>query len=52
MCGTRGQVTLKVVRAISWRIVTYNKGAFAAMMLITTVVIGVIDFAVKTGRPK
>jgi hypothetical protein len=46
------ELILKFLRALAWRIVTYNKGAFAAMTLIVTVLVGIADFVVKTSHPK
>ncbi|MGC2237980.1 MAG: hypothetical protein WA584_17605 [Pyrinomonadaceae bacterium] len=35
---------LAVIRAIVWRIAEYNKGAFAALILIITAILGVTEF--------
>ena len=42
------EVILKVVRALCWRIVEYNKGAWAAVVLIITGILGLAKL-VKTG---
>jgi hypothetical protein len=42
---------LTIVRAIVWRIVEYNKGAFAAIVLIMTLALGVTEFFLKYQRP-
>lgn len=44
------ELLLKVVRAIFWRIVEYNKGAFAAITLLITVVLGLAEFYLKYGK--
>jgi hypothetical protein len=36
-----------IVRAVSWRIADYDKGAWAALVLITTILLGVIELAYK-----
>ena len=36
------EYALKLLRAISWRIVEYDKGAYAALTLITTVILGIV----------
>lgn len=41
---------LKIIRGIIWRIAEYNKGAFAAIILLVTVVLGVTEFYLKYGR--
>ncbi|SRR6266705_5306995 len=41
------EILLKFVRGIAWRIVEYNKGAFAAIILIVTAALGLIDFYLK-----
>ena len=41
------EMLLKFARGIAWRIVEYNKGAFAAIVLIVTVALGLIDFYLK-----
>lgn len=43
---------LKLARAIAWRLVEYNKGVFAALTLIVTAAVGIIDLIVKTHYPK
>ena len=37
------ELFLKFVRGAAWRIAEYNKGAFAAILLLLTVFLGVID---------
>jgi len=44
------ELLLKVVRAISWRIAEYNKGAFAAIILILTIALGTIELYLKFGN--
>ena len=41
------ELLLKFARGIAWRIVEYNKGAFAAIILIVTVALGLTDFYLK-----
>jgi hypothetical protein len=41
------EILLRFARGIAWRIVEYNKGAFAAIVLIVTVALGLIDFYLK-----
>jgi hypothetical protein len=37
-----------IVRAVSWRVAEYDKGAWAALVLITTILLGVFELAYKT----
>ncbi|MBV9762235.1 MAG: hypothetical protein JO340_16865 [Acidobacteriaceae bacterium] len=46
------ELVLKFLRACAWRIVEYNKGAFAAITLIVTAVVGIVDFLLKSRHPK
>lgn len=39
---------LLVFRGIAWRIAEYNKGAFAAIVLIATILLGATEFYLKT----
>jgi len=41
------EMLLKIVRGLVWRVVEYNKGAFAAIVLILTILLGVIESYVK-----
>lgn len=45
------EVMLKFFRGLVWRIVEYNKGAFAAIVLIVTIVLGVTEFYLKYHPP-
>jgi len=36
------EYTLKIFRAVAWRIVEYDKGAYAALVLIATIILGVL----------
>ena len=42
------EITLKFLRGLAWRIIEFNKGAYAALTLILTVVIGLADFVVRS----
>ena len=44
------ELMLKFVRAIAWRIIEYNKGAYAALTLITTIILGIVDLYLKTTK--
>jgi hypothetical protein len=46
-----GELILKVLRAFMWRIAEYNKGAFAAIVLIVTIALGVTEFYLKFQPP-
>jgi hypothetical protein len=39
---------LKIIRAIVWRIAEYNKGAFAAIILLITIALGIGELYLKT----
>lgn len=41
------EILLVFIRAICWRIAEYNKGAFAAIILIVTIALGVTEFYLK-----
>ena len=41
------ELMLKIIRGIAWRIAEYNKGAFAAIVLLATIVLGVIELYLK-----
>lgn len=45
------EALLKIARGITWRIVEYNKGAFAAIILIATIALGVTEFYLKYQPP-
>lgn len=38
-----GELTLKFLRAFMWRVAEYNKGALAAILLVATTALGVVD---------
>ncbi|MGH9948806.1 MAG: hypothetical protein ACRD6X_16655 [Pyrinomonadaceae bacterium] len=42
------ELLLKFIRGISWRMVEYNKGVFAAIILLVTVALGVADIYLKS----
>ncbi len=42
------ELLLKCLRAIFWRIAEYNKGAFAAIVLLVTIVLGITELYLKT----
>lgn len=44
------EVLLKIGRGIAWRITEYNKGAYAALTLILTIFIGIVDLYLKTDK--
>lgn len=44
------EILLKLIRAVVWRIAEYNKGAFAAITLVTTVLLAIAEFYIKFGR--
>jgi hypothetical protein len=44
------EMFLKFIRALVWRIVEYNKGAFAALALIITVALGILDLYIKSQK--
>ena len=44
------ELILKFVRGIAWRIVEHNKGAFAAVILITTIALGFVDLYFRLNR--
>lgn len=41
------EFTVKILRGIVWRIAEHNKGAFAAIVLIITIALGVAEFYLK-----
>jgi hypothetical protein len=41
-------VAIELLRAMMWRIVTYGKGAWAALWLLATVALGVFELAMRT----
>jgi hypothetical protein len=45
-------VALIAVRAVCWRIVEYNKGAWAAILVIVTVILGVLDASQQSASDK
>lgn len=45
------EVLVRLLRAIAWRIVEYNKGAFAAVILLFTVLLGVVETYLKFFKP-
>jgi hypothetical protein len=45
-------IALAICRGIAWRLVEYNKGVTAALLLIGTVFIGIVDLAIKTHGAK
>jgi hypothetical protein len=38
---------LRILRGIAWRIAEYNKGAFAAIILVATALLGIIEFYLR-----
>jgi hypothetical protein len=42
------ELLLKVMRSIAWRVVEYNKGAYAALVLIITIALGIAEIFLKT----
>jgi hypothetical protein len=42
------ELALKLLRAITWRIVEYNKGAFAAIILLITIALGIAEIYLKS----
>lgn len=46
-----GELILKLLRGIMWRVADYNKGAFAAIVLIITIALGVTEFYLKFQPP-
>lgn len=42
------ELILKLLRGVTWRIAEYNKGAFAAIILLLTVVLGVLEAYLKS----
>lgn len=44
------EAVLKIIRGIVWRAAEYNKGAFAAIVLLVTVVLGIVEFYLKYGK--
>jgi hypothetical protein len=45
-------VALIAIRAVCWRIVEYNKGAWAAILVIVTVMLGVLDASQRSASDK
>ena len=41
-------IMIKITRWLVWRIAQYNKGALAAMTLIITLIIGVVELVIRT----
>ncbi len=41
------EVILKIIRGIAWRIVEYNKGAFPAIILLVTIILGILEMYLK-----
>lgn len=41
------ELLLKLLRGLTWRIAEYNKGAFAALVLVATALLGVAEFYVR-----
>jgi hypothetical protein len=41
------EILVRLLRSIAWRITEYNKGAFAAIILIVTVILGVAEVYVR-----
>lgn len=44
------ELGLKLLRAISWRIEEYNKGAFAALILPLTIALGIAEVYLKSTK--
>jgi hypothetical protein len=44
------EIILKIFRGVAWRIIEYNRGSFAAIVLLITVSLGVIDLYLKTRK--
>lgn len=44
------ELCLKILRAIVWRIAEYKRGAFAAIILIVTIILGITDFYLKNSQ--
>jgi hypothetical protein len=45
------ELLIRLLRGIVWRIVEYNKGAFAAIVLLITIALGAIEFYLKFQPP-
>ncbi len=46
------ELLLKLIRAIVWRIAEYNKGAFAGITLVFTILLGIIELYLKSKHSK
>lgn len=44
------ELMIRFGRSITWRIVEYNKGAYAALTLILTIILGIVDLYFKTTK--
>lgn len=42
------EIPLKVVRGVAWRVAEFNRGAFAALVLIITIALGITELYLKT----
>lgn len=54
ICSTTiliAEVLLRILRGIAWRIAEYNKGAFAAIVLLVTIALGIAELYFKTQPP-
>jgi hypothetical protein len=47
ICLLFAEIILGILRALVWRIVEYNRGAFAAIVLIVTVALGLVDMYLR-----
>jgi hypothetical protein len=44
------EVVLRIIRGVAWRVVEYNKGAFAALVLVVTVALGVAELYLRVRK--